>query len=243
MPMTSVEQSMEVCPPARQRAPHAFFKRHCGYSVGGFTLPVPPSAAGGDSIGAVRVRDGFVVFMTDGAGKGECAAGLGRIMHRSVCSAIASGISNPADIVRRLNRVMYRERTFGAAVILHCNSERVAAAAAGAPAPAVFHEGRMETLAAAGTILGYSICPELDVVARDVPRGAFIALYSDGITDAENGRDELFDPERFAGILDGGESVASNLLQCVDAVLKHCGEQQDDLSMVVLRADAPRRRG
>jgi serine phosphatase RsbU (regulator of sigma subunit) len=158
-------------------------------------------------------------------------------MHRTVCSAIALGVSNPADLVRHLNRVMYRERAFGAAVILHCNSERVTAAAAGSPAPAMFHKGGMQTLAAAGTMLGYSICPELDVVTRDIPHGAFIAMYSDGITDAENGHNELFDLERFAAILDDGKSVASNLLWCVDAVLKHCGEQQDDLSMVVLRAD------
>jgi serine phosphatase RsbU (regulator of sigma subunit) len=239
--MASTEISDYLCRShwGLQRAPQALFEHYCGYAIGGLTLPMPPSATGGDGIAAIPVRDGFLALITDGTGKGERAAALGRTMHNAACSAIASGVIIPADILRCVNRVLYRERAYGAAAVLHCDGERVLAAAAASPAPVLVYEGRMETLAAAGTMLGYNTCPELDVVTREIPQGAFLAMYSDAVTDAESVHGELFELKSFATILDAGESVAANVLHCIDAVLTHCSEQQDDLSLIVIQATDP----
>ena len=67
-----------------------------------------------------------------------------------------------------------------------------------------------------------------------------MAIFSDGVTEAESPDGELFAVERFGGILDRERSVAANLLDCVDAVLTHSGRQQDDISLLIAQADGSR---
>jgi hypothetical protein len=106
---------------------------------------MPPAPAGGDSIGAVAVGDGFVSFVTDGQGKGTMASHLGAMMCCCVLSAISGGVTSPTAILHKLNRTLLDEHILGAAAILHCIGWRLTASVAGSPAPALFQaDGRME---------------------------------------------------------------------------------------------------
>jgi len=202
------------------------------------TLPMPPSAAGGDSVGAVAVRNGFVSFVTDGQGKGMMASHLGRMMHQYVVSAINRGQVSPPAILHELNEGLLSEQMFGCAAVLHCDGWRLTASVAGFPAPALFFpDGRMERFPIAGTILGLTPLPEFDSCTRDIQPAMFLTIFSDGVTEAEAPDGELFTVEKFGEILDQGQSMATNLLDCVNAVLTHCGQQQDDISLLIAQAN------
>jgi hypothetical protein len=218
--------------------PRSVFRQFSGVRVGGLTLPMPPSPTGGDSVGAVPVGHGFISFIMDGQGKGLMASRLGALMHECVLTTIAAGTRSPEGILRILNRTLIGEQKLGAATILRLDGSRLTAAAAGAPAPALFFsDGTMERIPVVGTILGATSCPDFDVCSREIPTSAFVAIFSDGVTEAESPEGVFFDPEQFGNVLDGGRSLAANLLHCVDAVLHHCGTQQDDLSMLIVRAE------
>lgn len=220
-------------------ATRAIFKEHEGHRIGGVTIPMPPAREGGDSIAAVRVHDGMILLLLDAAGKGQLAAPLGRFMQAVAFSAISSGLSDPIDILRKLNLALCEIGAVGAAAVLHCNHERVLAAAAGSPAPVFFHGSEMGVMAAGGTLLGCSRRPEFDAATLTVREGTLLTVFSDGVTEAENTMGELFDPAQFSGILDPGRSTAANVLGCVDAVLAHSVDQQDDISLVLLHMDDP----
>ena len=218
--------------------PRSVFRQFSEVRVGGLTLPMPPSPAGGDSLGAVPVGHGFISFITDGQGKGLMASRLGALMHECVLTAIAAGTRSPEGILCKLNRTLIGEHKLGAATILRLDGSRLTASAAGAPAPALFHsDGRMERIPVVGTILGASSCPDFDVCTREIPTSAFVAIFSDGVTEAESPEGALFEPEQFGSVLDSGRSLAANLLHCVDAVLRHSGTQQDDVSLLIARAE------
>jgi serine phosphatase RsbU (regulator of sigma subunit) len=214
--------------------PHSVFCQFSGFRVAGLTLPMPPAAVGGDSIGAVKVCDGFVSFITDVQGKGTMAAQLGAMMRQCVLSAISNGATSPTTILLKLNRMLLGEHILGAAAILHCDGGGLTTSVAGSPAPVLFHpDGRMERFPIFGTILGVSSVPEFDVWSCNLEQSSFVALFSDGVTEAENPDGELFAVERLREFFDPGRSWAANLLSCVDAVLAHSGQQQDDLSLLI----------
>jgi serine phosphatase RsbU (regulator of sigma subunit) len=218
--------------------PNAIFRKFRGVRVGGVTLPMPPSPVGGDSVGASAVRNGFVSFVTDGQGKGMIASHLGAMMRHCVLSAISRGISSPTAILHKLNRTLLHEQIFGGAAILHCDGCRLTVSVAGFPAPVLFHpDGRMEQFPITGTLLGLSPFPEFDCCNRDIVPSMFVAIFSDGVTEAEAPDGELFAVERFGEILSRDRSLAANLLDCVSAVLTHSGQQRDDLSLLIARAD------
>jgi serine phosphatase RsbU (regulator of sigma subunit) len=222
------------------KAGHAttVFRHFNGVCVGGLTLPMPPDPVGGDRIGAVAVCDGFVSFVTDGQGKGTMASRLGATMRQCVLCAISSGATSPTTILHKLNRTLLSEHILGAAAILHCDGGRLTASVAGSPAPVLFHpDGRMERFPICGTILGLSSVPEFDVCYSNLLPSTFVALFSDGVTEAENQEEEPFAVERFSEFLDPSRSLAANLLCCVDAVLAHSGQQQDDLSLLIAHAN------
>jgi len=234
----SIVTKRHILNPGDAADPSAVFRQFGGVCVGGLTLPMPPAQVGGDSVGAVAVADGFVSFVTDAQGKGTMASRLGTVMRQCVLSSISGGTISPTGILQKLNRTLLGEGILGAAAILHCDGRRMTASVAGSPAPALFHpDGKMELLPITGTILGLSPSPEFDRCVRDILPSAFVAIFSDGVTEAEAPDGELFAVERFGALLDRGQSMASNLLRCVDAILAHSGRQQDDLSLVIAHAD------
>jgi hypothetical protein len=216
--------------------PYAVFRDYRGHHISGLTKPIPPYPVGGDCVDVIHAPDGgLVVAVTDAEGKGVVAAGAGRMIHRAVRSAILSGWASLDEVLFKVNGALRRECVRGAVALAHIDGESVVVAVAGNPAPALVYRGKVTLLSTAGTLLGCTALPQFDVCRVEVPEGGTIALYSDGVTEAEAPDGELFDIRRFGPILDPGRSLTADLLACVDSVLAHCSHQQDDISLALIR--------
>jgi sigma-B regulation protein RsbU (phosphoserine phosphatase) len=74
-----------------------------------------------------------------------------------------------------------------------------------------------------------------------IPRGGAVIIYTDGVTDSETRAGEYYGPERLRSVLEknadgSAREVCRRVFEDVRAFGD--GENQDDLTVVVLRRDA-----
>ncbi|MDP2037549.1 MAG: SpoIIE family protein phosphatase, partial [Ignavibacteria bacterium] len=79
----------------------------------------------------------------------------------------------------------------------------------------------------------------LEEVAREISKGMLLAIYSDGISEAMNVRQEEFGEERIVGVLQKNiaDSVVSIQSKILDEVNIFCGgaEQHDDITLLLVK--------
>jgi serine phosphatase RsbU (regulator of sigma subunit) len=115
----------------------------------------------------------------------------------------------------------------------------VLCASAGHPEPRrVLPGGRVEPLACGGLALGIDDGQDYEQVAAELPTGAAVVLYTDGVIEAR--RDgELFGIERLDALL--AEHAAEPAQVIADAIVEACrafagGGLGDDCAIVVIKA-------
>jgi len=206
---------------------------------------------GGDFYDLYLRGDGILVLIGgDVSGKGMGAALL---MSRTL--SIAQGLydecSGPLAFVRRLNARVHRpdSRSFVTlfAGWLDLESGLLRYVNAGHPEPHLVRGGELRTLEATGVPVGVmresAMKPEVrwregEVV---VQRGETLALFSDGITEAQRGK-EFFDFERLAAILKEAEAEP-DLAVLSDRIIARIDEfaagehRADDVTLVLLRRE------
>jgi sigma-B regulation protein RsbU (phosphoserine phosphatase) len=100
-------------------------------------------------------------------------------------------------------------------------------------------ESKQERLTEGGPILGIlDGVPYKEGVCR-LNTGDFLVLFSDGVTEAINQNDEMFEEERLLQILSdtevsGASAILDMILKSVDSFTVGC-EQADDISIIVVR--------
>ena len=99
-------------------------------------------------------------------------------------------------------------------------------------------DGQLERLMATNTVLGLFEkweCAEAEV---QLAVGDTLVLYTDGVTEAENGRDEQFGESRLAEtVLARRQLPIPSLLENIVATVREFskGEQADDITLLVAR--------
>ncbi len=207
---------------------------------------LPSRQVGGDYYDIVMCEDGsFFIAIADVAGKGVPAA-LKSSMLQAGLRALASREQSVAAMLRALNAVIYRSTAvhqFVTMFLAHVDAsgKRLRYSNAGHNYPVlVRRSGKQETLETGGLILGV-----LEDVAHDegsvtLEAGDRLVLYTDGISEADDGRGDLYGEERLSKLLAGlgSELDARGISQRIlDAVEHHLGaeEAQDDRTLLVLR--------
>jgi sigma-B regulation protein RsbU (phosphoserine phosphatase) len=156
--------------------------------------------------------------------------------------------SGPLEFVRRLNASVFRssdERSFVTLFVgwLDPESGQLRYVNAGHPEPHLVRRGALRTLESTGGFVGISpdsAWTEGEVVVQD---GETLAVYSDGIPDAQRDPslgDEFFDFERLAAALREAEgerglaAMADHVIRSIDAFA--AGEHRaDDVTLLLLR--------
>jgi serine phosphatase RsbU (regulator of sigma subunit)/pSer/pThr/pTyr-binding forkhead associated (FHA) protein len=204
---------------------------------------------GGDYYDFLPYDDGRVaVVLGDVAGKGMSAALLMSNLQARV-QILAEYPSDLGVLMSRLDQSIaancpsnrFITLFFGviepeAGRLLYCN--------AGHNPPLIVHgSGEVERLKAEGTVLG--ILPELGYVERNHPfdAGDLIAIYSDGVTEAESPQGEEFGEERLAKLLtDMRTEPAETIVQGVLGAVKEFtadAPPADDITLVIARRLEP----
>jgi phosphoserine phosphatase RsbU/P len=207
----------------------------------------PMSGVAGDFYGFPRVMPNSLgIILADVMGHGVGAALVASMVKIAVFNAAERGES-PAKIVQELNCTLCKQAPgqLASAIYVELNQEGNLATytAGGQPPPLLWRRGeqRLDPLDSTGLLLGVRRGETYDDNALHFAKGDRLLIYSDGLTEAENGKGESFGdavlPNFFALKQNlSAETFAEELLQSVLAwsVEGSRPGQADDITFVVV---------
>jgi sigma-B regulation protein RsbU (phosphoserine phosphatase) len=214
-----------------------------GYELGA-TL-VAARSVGGDLFDHFREGTRVFFLVGDVSGKGVPAA-LFMARTKTVFETVAAGEADPGVILDRVNRSLCRENNAGmfvTAVVgaLDLVRGELAFAVAGHEPPLLVPaDGAPEFVTVeGGRVLGLIEESEFPVNRLRLGRGDAIVLYTDGVSEARDGKDGFFGPERIVAAAaparhEPPAAITEALLQAIRAF---AGEapQSDDITILTLR--------
>jgi sigma-B regulation protein RsbU (phosphoserine phosphatase) len=214
-----------------------------GYDLAATTIPA--KEVGGDLFD-FATRDGrrLAVWLGDVSGKGFPAS----LLMASVQATLrdqSQSVTSTVECITRSNRLLHESTSPEKFVTLfyavidtatgtmsYCNAghERPFLVAA---------DGSMRRLDAGGIVLGIVDTFPFQEETISVSRGEFFAVFSDGISEAVDRKDEQFGEERIAAVLrDSRNETASEIRdRLVAAVRDHAAgtPQADDITVVIVK--------
>lgn len=199
---------------------------------------------GGDYYDAFELEDErWLVTVGDVRGKGAEAAAVTSLCRYSI-RALSLHHDDPAGLLGELNQTLLRHSTddrFATAALarLHRHADTVALSLAlgGHPCPLLLGaDGAAQPVGTTGTLLGVvrdrAVAENTEV---SLGRGDALVFYTDGVTEARDRDDNLFDLERYLAGCRGwdAEQIACGIQ---DAAIAHQGGRPyDDIALLVLR--------
>ena len=213
-----------------------------GWDVWLFTHPA--NDVGGDLVDYLQVGDNrWAIILADVSGKGLAAALLMAKL-QSTIRAVASDHESLAELAAHLNHILYRDGIPGKfATMLYLevkpDSEKIRVLNAGHIPPVIVTGNQFSSLPP----IAIPIAAFPDAVFKeqelDLPPEALLIVYSDGLTEARNEKDEFFGEERFNALLPGlqGMSAEQAGLVIFEEVERFVGDARasDDFSIIILK--------
>jgi sigma-B regulation protein RsbU (phosphoserine phosphatase) len=206
----------------------------------------PARHVGGDLYEVLRAADDrVVVALGDVSGKGIPAA-MFMAVAVTVLRTLARTMTDPADILTRLNDELADQNPRGMFVTIQClvfdlARGEVAVAGAGHHQLAHLSAGRPPRLAfpSSGRPAGLMPCNPVERETLTLTPGDTFVLFSDGVTEAMNGADEFFGEDRLLAHLAASPSVppaeiVGGTLAAVRAFAAGAA-QSDDITIVAAR--------
>ena len=189
-----------------------------------------------------RERLGLVIG--DIAGKGIAAALLMANLQANLRSQCAIALDQPQRFLESVNQLFYDNTEDSAYATLffaeyHDASRRLRYANCGhLSALLLRHDGALERLRSTGTVLGLFKEWDCSIGECHLLPGDALALYTDGITESSNDRDEEFGEQRLADALKRHREMPARAVvaSIVDEVREFSPrEQYDDITLIVAR--------
>ena len=210
----------------------------------------PAKIVGGDFFDFVKRNDNQMLSIVgDVAGKGIPAA-LYAAHLQSMFESISERSDSPADILNNLNLLIskrLREGDFITAVIafLESGDQSITIARAGHNWPLYYDSAtkRIHPLKTKGVCLGVDMDMGISTGPEEkklpVKSGDVLLLYSDGITEAMNERQHLFDQSRLeAAMLESAhlsaEQIDKQIIDRLEAFVQS-EEPHDDITLVAIK--------
>jgi serine phosphatase RsbU (regulator of sigma subunit) len=197
---------------------------------------------GGDVFDFLELPDGrLAVVLGDVTGHGIDAT-ADMAMAKFVFRSLVRDHPDPAAFLAHANEVVLGEIAPGKFITMTAvtvdPAGRVRCASAGHPEPRlVLPEGGVEPLPCGGLALGIEAEQTYRPAEAELPAGAAVVLYTDGVIEARRGS-ELFGVERLDAALAAGRRLGAQAL--AESLLDACrayggGELLDDCAVVVIR--------
>ena len=210
----------------------------------------PAKEVGGDLYDFYVRHNKLFFCVGDVSGKGVPAA-LVMAMTRSLFRSITSHEEDPAEIVRKMNRAIVDQNAQNMFLtlflgVLDCENGELGYCNAGHNAPAIMVNGEWTQLDVVPN-LPLGIEPEFTFQEQQthLQHGDILFLYTDGLTEAENKRHELYGEERMLQQLKSERMKGLsprhmiNAMQASVEAYREGAEQSDDLTMLVVRYQTP----
>jgi serine phosphatase RsbU (regulator of sigma subunit) len=212
-------------------------------SLASYFQPVgAANRVGGDFYDAFRDDGRCWLVVGDVCGKGPEAAALTGLLRQSA-RAYARRASSPGTVLARVNEALIEQdfsEGFATAVLvlLELRGHRVAvtvAAAGHPPAVVVRADGRVEELGD-GTLLGMIAGVRIEDVSTHLDPGDALALYTDGLTDANAPRRIVTVDEMTAPLRTRSPRTAQHVVDALLNPIAADGDVRDDIAILVALA-------
>ena len=205
----------------------------------------PARAVGGDFYDLVDLPDGRVVLVIgDVTDKGVPAA-LVMATTRAILRGAARTFTSPGAILERTNDLLHPDippKMFVTCLcaVLEPDSGRLVFANAGHDLPYRRGTAGVDELRATGMPLG--LMPGMGYEEREVvlEPGDSVLFYSDGLVEAHDAERSMYGFARLKGEVaahPGGEELIAHLLRSLASFTGEATEQEDDVTLVVLRRE------
>jgi sigma-B regulation protein RsbU (phosphoserine phosphatase) len=214
-----------------------------GYDIAGRSIPA--KEVGGDYFDYIEIDDDCLAFcLGDVSGKGMPAALLMANLQATLRGQALS--ERPCKTcIERSNALLFQStdpKKFATLFygILNSKSNELCYCNAGHDNPFIFVEDKEpERLQTGGIVLGF--VPEFAFTEAKVKLdpNAIMVLYSDGITEAMNDKEEEFGEERLANVIMNNMGASADNL--IDVILTHIEDhvgdtpQMDDMTIVIIK--------
>jgi serine phosphatase RsbU (regulator of sigma subunit) len=217
-----------------------------GFEIAGTSLPA--KEVSGDFYNYLSLGDRVGIVLADVTGKSVKAAMVAALADGMLSEEIKRGRelwNSPGMILKELNiglqprliRGIFTAMSLG---IIQPAERRLIFSNAGMPYPIVKRGREVWELEVNGLPLGITDSAEYDEMSVDLKSGDFVVFYSDGVIEATNPADEMYQTERLLEVVQKSKSSISaqemvDLI--VDDVTAFIGEEEafDDITIVVLQ--------
>ncbi len=205
----------------------------------------PCHQVGGDYFNFVDLgTDRLGIVIADVSGAGLCSGMLMFYLSGLLLPEIEQA-SDLADLTARLNNHVHRKSEPEAFIsffigILERGEESIVYANAGHNPPFLIDShGRIRTLDGTGMCLGMLPSMTYETATAPFGPGDLLCLYTDGITEAMNGRREQFGEEKLVAVIreNAGLPAKEIVARAYQAVAKFTGtpHPEDDMTLVILK--------
>lgn len=208
-------------------------------------MSLPAREVGGDYYDYLLLDDGRLgLAVADVSGKGTPAALL-MSAFRAALRSQDLGVLGPAETMARINRFIHESVDPGKFItaylaLLDPATGQIRYANAGHDAPLVVgRDGSVTELTGGGLILG--MLPQIvyDEASSMLDRGSLLAIFTDGVTEAQNPEGEFYGAERLAEALQRHRArpCAEILHSLTDEIAGFAGDgpQSDDITVILAR--------
>jgi phosphoserine phosphatase RsbU/P len=202
-------------------------------------LSIPAGAVGGDWYDFIPLEDGrWGLVLADVSGKGMAAALL-MSATRGMLRSLAEASCPPSEVLGKLNRLLVEDFPAGRFVtmvyaVLDPAKRTLTFANAGHLRPLLITgEGSRFIDSEKGMPIGLGF-GDFSEVEVPFPHGSRILFYSDGITEAVNGKDEEYGLQRLQDHVRGPEASAESLLGDVRSFANGVG-LTDDATVIFVK--------
>jgi serine phosphatase RsbU (regulator of sigma subunit) len=208
----------------------------------------PARAVGGDYYDVFEVAPGKVLFAQgDVSGKGLGASLVMASVHAVIRSWAGTAEADLTRLVEELNQYLMASSSSDTFVtlflgLLDCTDGRLWYLNCGHPPVIVQRcsDGSLTELTTGGPILGIIAGDNYTAGEYSLAGGDSLILVSDGVTEAMNPNEEMFEAHRLLatvrnyGCERGASEIMQSIIRAVDVFAEGC-EQADDISVLVLR--------
>ena len=211
---------------------------------------VPARTIGGDLYDFLDYGDGrTAIVLGDVSGKAAAAA-LYAALVSGIMRSLAAQRPSPAQMLAALNEQLQERKLDAQYVTLlfaiwNDNDKTLQVANAGGCQPLFCRAKGVEPIQATGIPLGMFTDVEYEEFTLSTQPDDTIVFYSDGMIDAENDQNEMFDMERLTAVLEehrrcSAATMVSNILKAVSD-FQGPVEHFDDETVIALRVIDPKK--
>jgi sigma-B regulation protein RsbU (phosphoserine phosphatase) len=207
---------------------------------------------GGDTYDVMPLPDGrWMVLIADVCGTGAEAAAVTALARHTARAAASAG--SPAEVLCAVNTALLHEQGAGPlrfvtaiCLVLEAgeNGHRARVSVAGHPLPLLLSaDGTTREVCSPGRPLGIDADVHFAEEPVELPPGATLVLYTDGVTEARDDAGRQFGEDRLAGVLQGvpcgdAERAVTAIAAAVEEQLLGSRHEADDLAVLALAVPA-----